>query len=69
MEFRWDHFVNALVYAVLGILIYVITFRITDWISPYDLWKEIIEEHNMALAIFAGLLSLGIGIIIAAAVH
>jgi putative membrane protein len=69
MEFRWDHFVNALVYAVLGILIYLVTFRVTDWISPYDLWKEIVEKHNMALAVLVGLMSLGIGIIIASAIN
>ena len=35
--------------------------------TPYDLWKEIVEEKNMALAIFAGAMSLGMRIIIAAA--
>jgi uncharacterized membrane protein YjfL (UPF0719 family) len=40
-----------------------------DRITPYDLWKEIIEKHNTALAIFAGFMALGIAIIVAAAVH
>ncbi len=40
-----------------------------DWITPYHLWKEIVEEKNIALAILVGAMSLGICVIIAAAVH
>ncbi|MBM3798125.1 MAG: DUF350 domain-containing protein [Acidobacteria bacterium] len=69
MEFRIDHFINALVYAFLGIIIYWIAFFVTDKIHPVNLWKEIVEKQNMALAILFGFMSLGIGIIIAAAVH
>lgn len=69
MEFRIDHFVNALVYALLGVVIYWVAFIISDKMTPADLWKEIIEKQNMALAIVVGFMSLGIGIIIAAAVH
>ena len=69
MEFRMDHFVNALVYAFLGIIVYCIAFVVMDKVSPYDLWQEIVVKHNIALAILVGFMSLGIGIIIAAAVH
>ena len=61
--------VNALVYSVLGILIFVIAFLIIDKMTPYHLWKEIIEDKNVALAILIGALSIGMCIIIAAAVH
>jgi uncharacterized membrane protein YjfL (UPF0719 family) len=33
------------------------------------LWKEIVEERNTALAILVGAMSIGMSIIIAAAVH
>jgi hypothetical protein len=33
------------------------------------LWKEIVEEKNLALAVLVGAMSIGICIIIAAAVH
>jgi uncharacterized membrane protein YjfL (UPF0719 family) len=69
MEFRIDHFVNALIYAFLGVIIYWLAFYLGDKLTPVDLWKEIIEKHNIALAIMVGFMSLGIGIIIAAAVH
>jgi putative membrane protein len=61
--------VNALVYSVLGILIFVIAFLIIDKMTPYHLWKEIVEDKNVALAVLIGALSIGMCIIIAAAVH
>jgi len=61
--------INALVFAFVGIFIFVIAFFIMDKLTPYHLWKEIVQEHNQALAILVGAISLGICIIIAAAVH
>lgn len=69
MEFRLDHFVNALIYAFLGVIIYWIAFVISDKMTPVDIWGEIVQKQNIALAILVGFMSLGIGIIIAAAVH
>jgi uncharacterized membrane protein YjfL (UPF0719 family) len=59
----------AVLFAVLGIAVFVIAFAILDRVTPYNLWKEIIEEHNTALAVLVGLASLGVSIIIAAAIH
>ncbi|HLJ30408.1 MAG TPA: DUF350 domain-containing protein [Candidatus Angelobacter sp.] len=61
--------VNAAVFAAIGIVIFVVAFVVMDKITPYHLWKEIVQEHNMALAILVGAMSLGICIIIAAAIH
>jgi len=60
---------NAVVYAILGIVIFGGAFVVIDWLTPQDLWKEISEKHNMALAVLVGLMSLGVCIIIAAAIH
>lgn len=61
--------VNALVFAFIGIFIFSVAFIALDKLTPYHLWKEIVQEHNQALAILVGALSIGICIIIAAAVH
>jgi uncharacterized membrane protein YjfL (UPF0719 family) len=61
--------VNAVVFAFLGVLIFWVSFLIIDKLTPYHLWTEIIEEHNTALAIIVGAMSLGICVIIAAAIH
>ena len=64
-----SNIVNALVFAFIGIIIFSVAFILLDKLTPYHLWKEIVQEHNMALAILVGSLSIGICIIIAAAVH
>ena len=61
--------ISALMFTFLGILVFVIAFIIMDKVTPYHLWKEIVQEHNMALAILVGAMSIGICIIIAAAIH
>ena len=68
-DFHPGFVLNAIVYAILGIVIFAGAFAITDKLTPYDLWKEIVEEKNIALALMVGLMSLGMCIIIAAAVH
>ena len=59
----------ALVFALIGIVVFVVSFVVIDRLTPYDLWREIVQEKNMALAVLIGAMSIGICIIIAAAVH
>jgi len=61
--------VNAIVYAAIGIVVFAGAFLVIDKVTPYNLWKEIVQEHNTALAILLGTMSIGICIIIASAVH
>ena len=64
-----SNIVAAIVFAVLGIVTFVLAFVAIDRMTPYTLWKEIIDEHNTALAVLIGCIALGISIIIAAAIH
>lgn len=68
-EFHPGYLLNAIIYALLGIVIFVGAFAFIDKLTPYDLWKEIVEDKNIALAILVGAMSIGTCIIIAAAVH
>ena len=68
-DFHPGNLLNALIYAILGIVIFVLCFFLLDKMTPYHLWREIEEEKNVALAILIGAISLGLCIIIAAAVH
>ena len=61
--------ISALVFSFIGILIFVVAFIVMDKLTPYHLWNEIVHQHNIALAILIGALSLGICLIIAAAIH
>ncbi|HTM38672.1 MAG TPA: DUF350 domain-containing protein [Terriglobales bacterium] len=69
MGIQLTNVVNAIVYAGIGIVIFGLAFLIIDKFTPYNLWKEIVQEHNTALAILLGAMSLGVCVIIAAAVH
>ncbi len=68
-EFHPGYLLNAVLYAILGIIIFVGAFALIDKMTPYDLWAEIVEKKNTALAIMVGAMSIGVCIIIAAAVH
>ncbi len=69
MSIQMNNVVNAIVYAAIGIVIFAGSFVVLDKLTPYNLWKEIVQEHNVALAILLGAMSLGLCVIIAAAVH
>jgi uncharacterized membrane protein YjfL (UPF0719 family) len=60
---------GSVLYAVIGVLIFWISFLIIDRITPYNLWEEIVEKQNMALGVVVAAMSLGICIIVAAAIH
>ena len=64
-----NNLIAAIVFAGLGIVVLFATFVAVDRLTPYQLWKEIIDDHNTALAVLIGFMALGISIIIAAAIH
>ena len=61
--------IAALVYAAIGLVIFGVAFVLVDRLTPYHLWKEIVDEKNTALAIVVGALAIGISIIISAAIR
>jgi putative membrane protein len=69
IEFHLGSLLNALIYALFGVVILVLSFFVLDKLTPYDLWKEVVEKQNVAIAVLAGMMALGIAIIIASAVH
>jgi putative membrane protein len=60
---------GSILYALVGVVVFWVSFVVVDKLTPYNLWKEIIEEKNVALAIVVGALAIAIGIIVAAAIH
>lgn len=61
--------VNSLVYSVLGVVVFWVSFIVVDKLTPYDLWGEIVEKKNQPLATVVAAMCLGIAIIVAAAIH
>ncbi len=68
-DFHAGALLNAVFYSALGIIIFVIAFAVIDKLTPFHLWTEVVREKNVAVAILLGAMSIGMCIIIAAAVH
>jgi uncharacterized membrane protein YjfL (UPF0719 family) len=63
------NFVAALVYALLGIVLFVVGFIVFDKLTPGSIWKELLEDQNTALGNLMAGVAIALAIIIAAAIH
>ncbi len=62
-------FFGSILYALIGVVVFLICFIVIDKLTPYDLWREIVEKQNRALAVVVAAMCLGISLIVAAAIH
>jgi uncharacterized membrane protein YjfL (UPF0719 family) len=62
-------FFGSMLFALIGVVIFWLCFIIIDKLTPYDLWAEIVEKRNVALAIVVGAMCIAIGLIVSAAIH
>jgi putative membrane protein len=67
--FKASAFLSSIIYAVLGVVVFWVSFLVIDLVTPYKLWEEIVEKQNVALALVIAAMSLGICVIVAAAIH
>jgi len=61
-------FFGSVIYAVIGVLVFWLSFIIIDKLTPYKLWEEIVEHRNIALAIVVGAMCLSVGMIVSSAI-
>ena len=72
MDLEWLRpaaFFGSILYALIGVVVFWISFVLVDKLTPYKLWEEIVEHKNVALAIVVGAVAISIGQIVAAAIH
>lgn len=60
--------VSTVVFGVIGIVLAIVGFKLFDLAIKANIEKEIFENKNMAAAILAGAVVLGISLIVAAAI-
>ncbi len=60
---------NAILFATLGIAVFAVAAAILSKLAPFNLWQQLTQERNLAVAIFAGAVALGLCWIIAATMH
>jgi uncharacterized membrane protein YjfL (UPF0719 family) len=58
----------AAAYAALGVVVFLIAFKLFQKLMPFSIRKEIEEDQNTALGIILGAGILGLAIIIGAAI-
>jgi putative membrane protein len=58
----------TLLYSLMGLIIALFGYQVYDWITPFDLRKELEIDQNTSLGIVAGSIILGLCIIVAAAI-
>lgn len=62
-------FIGSILYALIGVVVFWLGFIIIDKLTPYNLWEELVEKQNVALGLVVAAMSLGISLIVAAAIH
>ncbi|MAI72894.1 MAG: hypothetical protein CMM01_18585 [Rhodopirellula sp.] len=63
-----SHLLAATIFAVLGIVVLFLAILLMDRVTPFSIVKEVIEEHNQALATIVAAVVVGIAVIIASAI-
>jgi putative membrane protein len=64
-----SNFLAAVVFALLGVVLFVIAFIFFDKMTPGSIWKELLEDQNVALGNLMAGIAIALAIIIAAAIH
>ncbi len=62
-------FILSIVYAVLGMVLLYIGYRVFDWLTPTDMQEDIFKDGNVAVGILAGSFIIGLAIVIMGAIH
>ncbi|MFN8315903.1 MAG: DUF350 domain-containing protein [Chitinophagales bacterium] len=60
---------NSVLFSFVGITILVVSFLLIEWVTPQNIYKEVVENKNVAVAIVAGAFILAIAFIVGAAIH
>ncbi len=63
-----DGVISTLIYAVIGIVVAVVSYFIVDMLIPGKMGKQIAEDKNLSIAVVAAAMILGICMIIAASI-
>jgi uncharacterized membrane protein YjfL (UPF0719 family) len=62
------HLAAAGIFSVVGIVVLFLAIFLMEKLTRFSITKEIVDEHNTALAIIVGAIVIGVSIIIAASI-
>lgn len=61
--------VASIIFTMMGVILFALTFLIVDKLSPFSLRKVIEEDQNIAIGVVLASVIIGTAIIVSAAVH
>ena len=69
MNSTLQNVVGSIAYSAIGVLIFIVAYKVMERVLPFNMDKELSEDHNTAVGILIGSIMIGLAIIIAAAIH
>ena len=61
--------VSTVAYSLVGFVLFVIAFLVMEKLTPFSIRKEIEEDQNVALAVIMAGVTIGMAIIVSAAIR
>jgi len=62
------HIVATVAYAAVGIVVFIVAYKLMEKLMPFSITKELSEDDNTAVGVLMGSMMIGLSIIIAAAI-
>lgn len=66
---EWQIVASNFLYAILGVVLMFVTYRVVDWMVPEVNFNEELKRGNVAVAIFIAALFLSIALVIGQALN
>ncbi|MBW4888305.1 DUF350 domain-containing protein [Mucilaginibacter sp. HMF5004] len=66
---NYKYIIASILYSAIGIIILLISYWIIEKITPENLWKEVVDKNNIALAIVCASFMIAVAMIISSAIH
>ncbi|MCX7606083.1 MAG: DUF350 domain-containing protein [Bacteroidia bacterium] len=60
----WEEIVATFLYGLIGIFLMLLGYKLFDWMTPFSLSKQLLEEENIAVAIVVAAILIGIALIV-----
>ncbi len=64
-----QYILGSILYSAIGVVIFLVAYKLMERFLPFNVDKELAEDHNTAVGIVVGSVMIGLAVIIASAIH
>lgn len=61
--------ISTIVYSGLGLGLFIASWFVIEWLTPFSLRKEVEEDQNLAVAVLIGAIFISLAILISAVIR